>query len=144
MFKMEDTTYVIYDVGDCGFRMSIDFTKELTKRLNIAEDMEVHTWDKRYRTNQTACNLLREKGSYWSSGCDACLQLCKVPTFLIDYIEINSSGDEEIVTLNKYKYASNLMRKTLDNPTSEEIENMKKTLDRLDKATVEPVYLSDD
>lgn len=130
--------YVIYNGCYGGFVFSHEFSQELAKRLNKELDM----CDDDYRTDQTACKLLLEKGSKWSSDSfGTTLLLCQIPTFMKAWIDIHDYDGMETIILLKSDYIVYKTRKMLENPTPEAIEELKAVIERVDSARIVGVCL---
>jgi len=135
---MDDTKfYVIINVTPGRFEFSTRFVDELGTRLN----KELHEFDTNYRVCQTACALLLEKGSKWSSGACVRLRLYTVPMFLKDYIRIDETEYDEVLVLLSDKFIVDKTREMLANPTPEAIEILKRYISQADESHIERVSL---
>lgn len=115
----EPTTFgILYNCRYGGFCFSTEFITEYCKRIKISPE-EQHEFrykiiHSNYRTNPTAIEIFKEKGSEWCSGQYSELRLKEFPIYLKPYWEVTEYDGMEIVQISHGKFYARLVNTYLE------------------------------
>lgn len=118
-----DTIGILYNTCYGGFGFSDEFALELGERIGEAIGHAYKHY--RYRDHPEAVKLFLEKGTEWSSGTCAKLNIEYIPASMKDYHVVSEYDGKEGIGYDKNCAIVDKLDEYLQNPTSEKLEWLK-------------------